>query len=246
MNITAFTYNPYPKLQLPVYSQIFPFGAIYIRLIPCCMKQGALELPRGIAIQRWTVQQNAWDWLITLAATAGIVVKWPSWRLKLPVNRVFVPQFVQTDNKRRSKARVVIPLRGGYTSDRWSVDFPHKSTVTQTMFPFDDVIMIFLSFHFQRSVIWSISFYCRPIVSTNKIIVDIISTYVCIRIYEIIIIVISQLQCQQSFEMWEGNVFPKVRCYPCTEQSSYCCLLSVLSTRPICTLFYTRRRDCWH
>ena len=129
---------------------------------------------------------------------------------------------------------------------QWSVDFPHKSTVTQKMFPFDDVIMIFLSFHFHRSVIWSISFYCRPIVSTNKIIVDIISTYVCIRIYEIIIIVISQLQCQQSLEMWEGNVFPKVRCYPCTEQSSYCCLLSVLSTRPICTLFYTRRRDCRH
>ena len=41
-------------------------------------------------------------------------VKWPSWRLDLPVNPVFVQHFVQTNNKDTSKVRVTES-----TGDRW-------------------------------------------------------------------------------------------------------------------------------
>ena len=39
-------------------------------------------------------------------------VKWPSWRIELPVYRVFVQQCVQTNNKETSKAHVTVPLWG--------------------------------------------------------------------------------------------------------------------------------------
>ena len=41
-------------------------------------------------------------------------VKWPSWRLELPVNRNFVHQFVKT-NKETSRVRVTVPLWGEST-----------------------------------------------------------------------------------------------------------------------------------
>ena len=46
-------------------------------------------------------------------------VKRPSWRLELPVNRVFIERIVQTNNKETSKVRVTVPLRGEFTDDRW-------------------------------------------------------------------------------------------------------------------------------
>ena len=46
-------------------------------------------------------------------------VQWPSWGLELPVNRVFVQQFVQTDNKETSKVHVTVPLWGEFTGHRW-------------------------------------------------------------------------------------------------------------------------------
>ena len=42
-----------------------------------------------------------------------------SWRLELPVNRVSVKQFVQTDNKETSQFHAAIPLWGESTVDRW-------------------------------------------------------------------------------------------------------------------------------
>ena len=39
-------------------------------------------------------------------------IKWPSWHLKLPISRVFVQQFVHTDNKEPSKVCVIVPLWG--------------------------------------------------------------------------------------------------------------------------------------
>ena len=45
-------------------------------------------------------------------------VKWPSWRLELPVNRLFIQEFVQTNNKEASKVRVTVPLWGEYTGGR--------------------------------------------------------------------------------------------------------------------------------
>ena len=43
----------------------------------------------------------------------------PSRRLELPINRVFVQQFVQADNKVTSKVRVTAPLWGEFTGGRW-------------------------------------------------------------------------------------------------------------------------------
>ena len=57
-------------------------------------------------------------------------IKWPSWRLGLPVNRGFVQQFVQTDNKETSKVEGNPP-----------VDSPHKGTVPRKTLSFDYVIM---------------------------------------------------------------------------------------------------------
>ena len=39
-------------------------------------------------------------------------VKWPSWRLELPMNRVFVEKFVQTNNRATSEVCVTLPLSG--------------------------------------------------------------------------------------------------------------------------------------
>ena len=65
-------------------------------------------------------------------------VKWPSWSLELPVNRMFVQHFVWTDKKETSKVHVTVPVRGIH---QWLVDSPHKGTVTWNTFPFDDIIM---------------------------------------------------------------------------------------------------------
>ena len=70
-------------------------------------------------------------------------VKWPSWCLEIPVNRVFVQHFVWTDSKETSKVRVrsVLlslcegnpPVTGG---------FPTLRDSNAEMFPFDDVIIL--------------------------------------------------------------------------------------------------------
>ena len=46
-------------------------------------------------------------------------VKWPSWRFELLASRVFVQQFVETDNKETSKVCVTVPLWREYTCHRW-------------------------------------------------------------------------------------------------------------------------------
>ena len=74
-------------------------------------------------------------------------VKWPSWHLQLPVNKVFVQPFFGTYNKGISKFCVNGPLLGESTDDFmrgihwWPVDSPHKGPVTWKMVSFDDVIM---------------------------------------------------------------------------------------------------------
>ena len=65
-------------------------------------------------------------------------VKWPSWRLELPANRMFVQQFVQIANKEISKVCVTVPLWWESTVIGGS---PHKRRVTWKMLLFDDVIM---------------------------------------------------------------------------------------------------------
>ena len=77
-------------------------------------------------------------WISTRQVHDGDV-KWPSLRVKLPVNRVFVWQFAPTDSKETSKVRVIVPLCGKSTRVRW---IPRqKGTVTRKILPFDDVIM---------------------------------------------------------------------------------------------------------
>ena len=51
--------------------------------------------------------------------------KWPSWRLELPVNRVFVQHVVWTDNKEMSKTLLLTFFRGIH---RWLVDSPSKDS----------------------------------------------------------------------------------------------------------------------
>ena len=63
-------------------------------------------------------------------------VKWPPWRLELPVCRVFVQQFVQTDNKNHQKSALLSPCEGNPL-----VNSPHKGAVTGKMCLCNDVTM---------------------------------------------------------------------------------------------------------
>ena len=65
-------------------------------------------------------------------------VKWPSWHLELPTNRMFVQQFFQIANKEISKVHVTVPLWGDSIVIGGS---PHKRRVTWKTYVFDDVIM---------------------------------------------------------------------------------------------------------
>ena len=60
-------------------------------------------------------------------------VKRPSWRLELPINRVFVQQLAEINNKGAFKVHVIVHLWGN-----------PAVTVTRKMFPFYDVIMTFV------------------------------------------------------------------------------------------------------
>ena len=53
---------------------------------------------------------------------------------------IFARSFVRAQIKETSKLRVT-GLCGGI--HRWPVDSPYKGLVTQKMFPFDDVIMVY-------------------------------------------------------------------------------------------------------
>ena len=64
-------------------------------------------------------------------------VKWPSWRLEIPANRVFVQQFVQTDNKNSKVPRYCPFVRRNHI-DRL---FPAQRDSNAKNFLFDDVIM---------------------------------------------------------------------------------------------------------
>ena len=70
-------------------------------------------------------------------------VKWLSWHLELPVNRVLIQQYVQTNNKETTQVRVTVPLWGGSTGDWNPPATGGDETVTQKMFLFDDVIIKF-------------------------------------------------------------------------------------------------------
>ena len=61
-------------------------------------------------------------------------IKWPSW----PVNRMFVHQFVLTNNKETSKFHFTVSPWG---EPLMTKDYPHKGTVTQKMVPFGDIVM---------------------------------------------------------------------------------------------------------
>ena len=65
-------------------------------------------------------------------------VKWPSWHLELPTNRMFVQQFFQIANKEISKVHITVPLWGDSIVIGGS---PHKRRVTWKTSLFDDVIM---------------------------------------------------------------------------------------------------------
>ena len=64
----------------------------------------------------------------------------------------------------RRKSKKTSNLREG--SHMWTVDSPHKGSVTRKMYPFDDVIMFFLSWKSPRQ-----NWYLRYLIS--------ISTYTC-------------------------------------------------------------------
>ena len=65
-------------------------------------------------------------------------VKWRSWRLKLPVNRVFVQILFRLTTKKHQRSALLSLARGIHW---WTVVSPHKDIVTWKMFSFDDVIM---------------------------------------------------------------------------------------------------------
>ena len=69
----------------------------------------------------------------TISATS----QWVPWRLKSPVSWVFAQPFVQPQTKEKSFASLAFVKR----IHRWSMDSPHKGSVTWKMFPFDDVII---------------------------------------------------------------------------------------------------------
>ena len=69
--------------------------------------------------------------------------KRPLWVLKLPFNRVFVQQFVQTDKKHERPALLSLcegnlPVTDGFSAQMDTT----KWTVTRKMFLFDDFIML--------------------------------------------------------------------------------------------------------
>ena len=60
-----------------------------------------------------------------------VFLKWRSWCLELPVNQVFVQQFVQIGYKETSKVCFTVPLWGNRPVTGGS---PHKGTVTRKCF----------------------------------------------------------------------------------------------------------------
>ena len=68
---------------------------------------------------------------------SGVIIQvW--WSLKSPVSRLFAQLFARVQIKENITASLTF-LRGIHW---WSVDFPHKWSVTWKMFPFDDITMV--------------------------------------------------------------------------------------------------------
>ena len=91
------------------------------------------------AYSSWLLHRQ-WDNRITVTSL------WTRWRLKSPASRLFAQSFVQV----QMNAIIKVPRQwhlGGI--HRWPVDSPHKGPVTQKMFPFNDVIMV-----------WFLRIYC--------------------------------------------------------------------------------------
>ena len=74
-------------------------------------------------------------WYITMTSY------WVSWRLKSPASPWFVQLLVHAQIKEKHQRSASLAFVRGI--HRWPVNSPHKRTVTQEMFPFDDVIMNF-------------------------------------------------------------------------------------------------------
>ena len=76
--------------------------------IPRPLEKGDREIAR-----EHSIVANIFSWQPTYTIFSHIHyvdVKWPPCGIELPVNRVFVKHFVQTDNKEISKVRVYCPL----------------------------------------------------------------------------------------------------------------------------------------
>ena len=66
---------------------------------------------------------------------------WALWRLKSSASRVFTQSFIQGAYQRKYQSSVSLAFVWGI--HRWPVNSPPKGPITRTMFPFDDVIMVF-------------------------------------------------------------------------------------------------------
>ena len=67
---------------------------------------------------------------------------WTRWRLKSPASALFTQLFIQLN--KQGKNLSIPSLAFVWGIHQWSVKSPHKGPVMRKMFPFDDVIMMFL------------------------------------------------------------------------------------------------------
>ena len=96
-----------------------------------------------VQLNHYSVRDPAYGRLITVTLT------WTRWCLKSPAWRLFTQPLIQPQINENIKAACHCPLWG------WPVNSPLKRSVTRTMFPFDDVIMVPWNNYAGRAKIYS-------------------------------------------------------------------------------------------
>ena len=103
----------------------------------------------------WLTMNRHWWKYITVTSS------WARWLLKSPAFRLFAQTFVQTKTEENIKAPRHWPLWGE------SNGFPSHRPVTRKIFPFEDVIMIFMRYTVCRYILWysmgllDVSYFCN-------------------------------------------------------------------------------------
>ena len=76
---------------------------------------------------------------IYIQATITMASWWARWRLKSHASQLFTQPFVQGVDPRKHQSSASLAFVGGI--HQWTLNSPHKGSVTRKTFPFDDVIM---------------------------------------------------------------------------------------------------------